>query len=180
MFGGFACLREVAGEWSAEGILNKTDWPLRVVIGITTEAGKAVGSSDGMERSRLTSPFFDAWSRTTVDDFAAGVDAVEARDFERLAAIAESSCLKMHGLMLSSDPGLVYWNAGTVAGIHAVRELRSSGTDVFFTIDAGPQIKAVCLPGAAEQVAGTLATVPGIERTITCGLGDAACVKTAD
>ena len=30
--------------------------------------------------------------------------------------------------------------------IHAVRALRSRGLGVFFTIDAGPQVKVVCLP----------------------------------
>ena len=33
-----------------------------------------------------------------------------------------------------------------------VRRMRAAGVPVFFTIDAGPQVKAVCLPEAIEEV----------------------------
>jgi len=42
---------------------------------------------------------------------------------------------------------------------------------VFFTIDAGPQVKAVCLPEAAGEVARRLAALPGVLRVIPGGLG---------
>jgi diphosphomevalonate decarboxylase len=42
---------------------------------------------------------------------------------------------------------------------------------VFFTIDAGPQVKAVCLPEAVDGVKGALATLPGVQDLIVTGLG---------
>ena len=60
--------------------------------------------------------------------------------------------------------------------MEAVRGLRASGTPVFFTIDAGPQVKAICLPEAAPVVEATLAAIDGVAATTVCGMGAGARV----
>jgi diphosphomevalonate decarboxylase len=45
---------------------------------------------------------------------------------------------------------------------------------VFFTIDAGPQVKAVCEPSAAGAVEAALAATPGVLRTLRTPLGEGA------
>ena len=176
IFGGFASLEEENGHWCARGVLPREAWPLKVVIAITSETAKSVGSTAGMERSKKTSPYYGAWTESTRLDHAAGLSAVSRQDFSRLGSIAESSCLKMHALMLSSQPPLFYWNGATVETIAAVRELQGGGVRVFFTIDAGPQVKAICQENAAGVVAERLASVPGVLRTLVCGLGPGAYV----
>ena len=52
-------------------------------------------------------------------------------------------------------------------------ELRAAGHGTFFTVDAGPQVKAVCLPGAADAVAEALSAVPGVTGLLRAGLGGA-------
>lgn len=168
MFGGFVALDPDAG---ASSVLDRDEWPLEVVIAITSDAVKAVSSTEGMERSRHTSPFYGAWMQSTASDFDGACLAVRRRDFEALAAIAEHSCLKLHALMLSTRPGLLYWNAATIDAIQTVRALRGAGAPVFFTIDAGPQVKAVCLPDGAAMVAARLAELPGVQRVMRVGLG---------
>ena len=76
--------------------------------------------------------------------------------------------------MWGSRPPLIYWNSATVACMEAVRELQSQGVAVFFTIDAGPQLKAVCLPEHAEEVETALSATDGVIETRTCGLGEGA------
>ena len=83
----------------------------------------------------------------------------------------------MHALMLSSQPPLSYWNGATVETIAAARELQGAGVRVFFTIDAGPQVKALCQEDATDVVAERLASVPGVLRTLVCGLGPGAYVN---
>ena len=174
--GGFGVLRDDGEDWTAEELLPADAWPLNVVIGITATRPKAVGSTAGMERSRRTSPFFNAWLASTEADYAAACEAVAERDFPALARVTESSCLKMHGVALASDPGLLYWNGATVTALHCVRELREAGLQVFFTVDAGPQIKAVCVPDAVEVVRARLAELPGVEAVVVSTLGaGAAC-----
>jgi diphosphomevalonate decarboxylase len=104
------------------------------------------------------------------------VQAIAQRDFDKLAATAELSCLKMHSVMLTSVPTLAYWNPATVACMDAVRSLRAAGTAVFFSIDAGPQVKAICLPQHTDTVEQALRQIEGVTQTIRCALGDAARV----
>ena len=174
VFGGFVVLDPDGG---TEPLLQASEWSLTIVVAITSNAAKTVSSTAGMERSRETSPFYHAWTQSTAADFDDACRAVHGRDFEALAEIAEHSCLKLHALMLSTRPGLVYWNAATVDAIHAVRELRSAGTPVLFSIDAGPQVKAVCLPEAAPAVADRLQALPGVKRVVQVGLGPGACIE---
>lgn len=155
----------------AEPLLAGADWPLEVVVAITDTAAKAVDSSAGMRGLEQRSDYYDAWVAHADDDLAAMRAAIATRDFETLGALAEMSCLKLHGLMLSTRPGLIYWNAATVAAMHAVRALRADGLPVYFTIDAGPQLKAVCEPANAAGVAQALQRVPGVLDTRRSALG---------
>jgi diphosphomevalonate decarboxylase len=175
VFGGFVALAGPA--WSATPVLAPDAWPLRVVVAVTASGPKAVASSAGMRRS-MDSPYYPAWVTSTHDDFQSALACIAARDFPALADLAEYSCLKMHGLMLASRPGLIYWNAATTSSLHRIRELRAGGLPVFFTVDAGPQVKAICLPEAAPAVAAALAEVPGVIRILEAGLGAGACVES--
>ena len=174
--GGFGVLRDDGTDWTADELLPADAWPLNIVIGVTSTRPKAVGSTAGMERSRLTSPFYAPWVAATVADYAVARRAVTERDFATLAQVAESSCLKMHAVALAAEPGLLYWHGATVDALHRVRALRAAGLQVFFTVDAGPQVKAVCAAGDAEAVRAGLAELPGIESVVVSGLGaGAAC-----
>lgn len=174
LFPGFATL--TGPQWSAAPLLDANAWPLAVVVAITSTASKAVSSTAGMAASKATSPYFAAWTEQTQADFAVAERAVTAQDFSALATVAEQSCLRMHALMLATQPPLIYWQPATLACINAVRTLQQAGEPVFFTIDAGPQVKAVCLPAAAERVMRALQNVPGVLATHRLGLGDGAAV----
>jgi diphosphomevalonate decarboxylase len=158
----------------AEPVLPLETWPLSVVIAITELGQKSVNSTKGMRGSALTSPFYPAWVDTGNDDLAAMRRAITNRDFEQLGELAEYSCLKLHALMMSTRPALLYWNAATMAAIHAVSELRVSGIPVYFTIDAGPQVKALCPPEHARTVADALGQVAGVLETRISTLGHGA------
>ena len=160
----------------AEPIANSADWPLEVIVAITERAPKTVNSSVGMHGLAERSDYYDAWVSHAENDLAAMREAIGGRDFEALGALAEMSCLKLHGLMLSTRPGLLYWNPATVAAMQAVRALRSEGVPVYFTIDAGPQVKAICEPEHAATVEQALAAVPGVLDTRRSALGPAAYV----
>ena len=149
---------------------------MEIVVAVTSTAAKEVSSTAGMARSRATSPFYEAWTRSAGADFEAACRAVAARDFDALAEVAEHSCLKLHALMLATRPALLYWNEATVAAIATVRGLRAAGTPVFFTVDAGPQVKAVCAPGASAAVRAALENTPGVLRAVASGLGEGARV----
>lgn len=180
IFGGFVEMQPGRRSDGADAVavpLQDADaWPLEVVVAITAAAPKAVSSTDGMEHSRCTSPYYRAWLEQQPAALAGAREAIARRNFEALAEVSEASALAMHAVAMASRPGLVYFNAATVDCIHRVRELRQSGIGVFFTVDAGPQVKAVCQPGDSGEVAAALAELPGVERVIVSRLGPGARV----
>lgn len=173
LFGGFVALDGSR----AEPLCGADEWPVSCVVAVCEEGEKSVSSSDGMTRSRKSSPFYEAWLTIAQRDFESAKHAVRNRDLATLGTIAEANCLAMHAVMQSSRPALLYWNASTVAVMHAIRELRADGTPVYFTIDAGPQVKAVCPPNVVARVAATLADIDGVSRTIESGLGEGARIE---
>lgn len=158
----------------AEPLLAGAAWPLEVVIAVTATGEKEIGSRSGMTRSATTSPYYPAWVAGQPADLATARAAIAARDFAALADVAEHNCLKMHAAAMATQPPLVYWNGATVECLHAVRRLRAGGVPVFFTIDAGPQVKAVCAPGAGSEVEAALRSVPGVLELLRSRLGPGA------
>ncbi|MEO8908397.1 MAG: diphosphomevalonate decarboxylase [Microbacteriaceae bacterium] len=158
----------------AEPLLDAAAWPLAVVVAITDHSAKTVSSGRGMGASSATSPFYGAWVDAAEDDLAGMRSAIAARDFGALGELAEYSCLKLHALMLTTRPALIYWNAATLAAMHAVRQLRADGLPTYFTIDAGPQVKALCNSADAATLASVLAAVPGVAEVRVSALGGGA------
>lgn len=175
IFGGFVEMhagRAADGSDSyAEPVLAAADWPLEVVVAITATGAKAVGSGAGMRQSAESSAYYAAWVESHPADLETARRAVAERDFDALAAVGESSCLKMHAAALAGRPALIYWNGVTVELMHRIRALRARGTPVFFTIDAGPQVKAVCEPAARAEVEAALGAVDGVSDLLVTGLG---------
>lgn len=181
IFGGFVEWhrgeRDDGADSHAEPLAAAEHWPLKVLIAVTDEGPKQTGSTDGMTQTEFTSPYFDAWVDGQEADLGDARAAILARDFEKLADVSEFSCLKMHASAMAARPGVIYWNGATIAAMHAVRALRSRGLPVFFTVDAGPQVKAVCLPEAEAAVRETLTEIPGVTRVLGSGLGPGVEVK---
>jgi diphosphomevalonate decarboxylase len=166
LFGGFAemkpGLRPDGADAHAIPVAGPDHWDLRCLVALTARGEKKVGSTEGMQRTQATSPFFHPWLATMDDDLAAARQAIEDRNFGSLAAVAERSCLRMHATAIGADPGILYWNATTTALIHAVRDARDSGLPCFFSIDAGPHVKVFCPASSANEVETMLRETEGV------------------
>jgi len=140
----------------ARSIATAGDWDLRMVVAVVDDGPKGVGSTEGMTRSRDTSPLYQAWVAGAQAMVDAAEDAVARRDLEALGTLMERSTFAMHGTMHSATPPLIYWRGGTVDLLHRVFELRADGISAWATMDAGPQVKVLCTPDEAERVAAAL------------------------
>ena len=158
-------------------LLSPNDWPLRVVIAITDKKEKAISSSKAMKLSADTSPFYSSWVEDQNDDIKEANSFITKKDFEGLASISEHNCMKMHSIMWTTRPSIVYWNATTIDCMQAIRDLQRNGESVFFTIDAGPQIKAICLPENEEKIAKKLNEIKGVQSIMTSGLGSGPIIE---
>lgn len=180
LLGGFVLLRNQGETTVCAEVAAPTDWDLSVVVAVTATGAKAIGSRDGMARSERTSPFYESWIRTHPADLEAGLAAVRGRAFDMLAEVAEHNCLKMHSVMMTTRPPLWYWSPATLACMLRVRDLRAAGVPVFFTVDAGPQVKAICTTVAADTVVAALGEVAGVVQVIRSPLGAGARVLERD
>jgi diphosphomevalonate decarboxylase len=184
IFGGFA---EMAPGARADGsdavaapVPGGDTWTdARLVVAVTSVTPKAIGSTAAMERTARTSPYYAAWIASVDGDLAEARAGVAARDLPRLGAVAERSALRMHASAMAADPGILYWTPATLAALQTVRDLRASGVEAFFTIDAGPHVKVLCGAAYAQTVAEALLRTPGVLRTVVASPGRGAQVVEA-
>ena len=180
LYGGFVELCNEGDGIAVRTILEGDAWPLCIVAAVTSGAPKPVSSGEAMELSRRSSPFYSRWIEEQDMDLSTARDAITVRDFGKLASIAEHNCLKMHSVMWASRPPVVYWNAATLACLESVRELQAGGVAAFFTIDAGPQVKVICLPGDQPRVVDALSNTGGVENVLASGIGAGAALVNRD
>lgn len=174
LFGGYVELGARAE--SAEPVLDGAAFPLRMLIAVTARGPKSVGSTEGMQRTRDTSPYYAGWLAAAPEVFERAKRAVLGHDLQALGAAMEESALMMHASMLAARPAIVYFAPATLGAMAAVRALRQSGTLAYFTMDAGPHVKVLTGPSDEAAVTAALVAVPGVERVIPCGPGDGARV----
>lgn len=146
-------------------------WPLGVVVAITEEGRKRLGSREGMARAAKDSPFFPAWLQSHDADLEEIRQGIQDRDLRQVGQAAEHNCLKMHAVSMAARPSILYWTPATVAVIQRVIELRQEGIGAYFTIDAGPQVKVLCLPEQRAAVAEEIGRVPGVRRVLLSAPG---------
>ena len=77
----------------------------------------------------------------------------------------------MHGVMMTSRPSLLYWQPATVAVLRAIRAWRGEGLEVYFTMDAGPNVHCLCQPGNAAEVERRLRNLDGVLDVLVSGPG---------
>ncbi len=180
IFGGFVEMK--AGERSdgsdavAIQLADEHHWDIKIIVIITSETDKTVSSTNGMTLTAKTSPFYEQWVFSSQNDLNKMRHAISHRNFSELGEIAEFSCLKMHAVALSANPGIIYWNPTTIKCIELIRKIRQEGIPVYFTIDAGPQVKVICLPQYLESIKLELSKIDGIKKIITTSLGSGAII----
>ncbi len=136
-------------------------WPaLRIGILEVSKARKKTGSTSGMNRTVETSELYESWPAQAECDFDELRTAIAAQDFPMLGKTAENNALAMHATMLAAWPPLCYWKPQTVALMQKVWQARENGLELYFTIDAGPNLKLLFLN---ENQAAVKALFPNVQ-----------------
>lgn len=113
---------------------------------------KQISSTVAMQRTLSTSSFYSLWPQKVAQDIATIHSAIKAKDFLSLGQCAESNALAMHATMLTSWPPISYATPETMAEMHHIWHLRSEGLPLFFTQDAGPNLKLLFLESIEDVV----------------------------
>jgi len=118
---------------------------LRVGILVVSKVRKKVGSTEGMNRTRETSELYGSWPQQAACDYDELRTAISAEDFPMLGKTAENNALAMHATMMAAWPPLCYWKPLSVSLMHKVWAVREKGMELYFTMDAGPNLKLLFL-----------------------------------
>jgi len=119
-----------------------TRWSeLRIGLVKVATGAKKVDSRAGMQRTVETAHLYQSWPLQAAADLQRLHQAIEQHDFAMLGATAEQNALSMHATMIASWPPLLYWQPESVAAMQKVWALREQGLEVYFTMDAGPNLK---------------------------------------
>ncbi|MCA9628548.1 MAG: diphosphomevalonate decarboxylase [Myxococcales bacterium] len=169
VFGGWVEL--ALGSESAVPVAPASHLDIEMLVAVTRRGPKPIGSTEAMQHTLQTSPYYPAWVESAPAVFDRGKTALLAKDLAGLGRAMEHSTLLMHASMIAADPGVIYLAPASIALMDRVRALRESGSDAYFTLDAGPHVKVLTPASEAERVAAALAEVPGVLEVLRCKPG---------
>jgi len=174
---GSAC-RSVPGgfvEWLADGcnkdsgavsIASSEHWDLRDCIALISQEHKLTGSTEGHALA-YTSPLQEVRVEKAPQRLDECRRAILERNFAAFAEITELDSNLMHAVMMTSTPQLIYWEPATIAVMKAIQNWRQEGLAVCYTIDAGPNVHAICEAKDQEQVESRLRQIAGVKDILT-------------
>jgi len=150
---------------------EQVDWSIAMVALVLDPRHKKVSSTQGMQSSVTTSPYYPAWKTVVADDLTAIKPAILAQDFTTTGEILEANAMRMHALTLSANPPFSYFNGESLAAMQTVRDLRASGVSCYYTLDAGPNVKVFCQEADLPAVTTRLAAQFGADQVIVAHPG---------
>lgn len=106
---------------------------------------KPIGSTQGMQQTVNQCDLYRAWPQKAEQDFNTIQQAIASHDFTLLGTTAENNALSMHATMLATWPPICYFQPESIQAMHQIWQLRKQGIEVYFTMDAGPNLKLLFL-----------------------------------
>jgi diphosphomevalonate decarboxylase len=151
--------------WKREGTIASVPFPFDDVIMafmVVTKKDKTIGSTAAMKLSVETSPLFHDWVHQSLSDRDVFLDALAKNDFQKIGRIAEANAQGMHRVCETSDPPVRYLNDISRRLIQGVRDARDLGMEVYWTADAGPNIKVMMRKKDKERFITHMKTITDI------------------
>ena len=127
---------------------------LAMIVLVLNENKKEISSRNGMELCAKTSTYFDEWVKQSEIDFINMKKYLAENDFEKVGTLTEENALRMHKTTETANPPFTYFNEKTYEAMDFVKNLRNNGEKCYFTMDAGPNVKVLCLEEDLEKLAG--------------------------
>jgi len=156
-------------------VCDKDYWPeFRIIAGVLNEEEKKTKSRPGMKQSVQTCPFYKVWVENSEKQAKQIKKFILEKKFTKLGELAENNALMLHSVMFNTILPIVYFSEKTVEMIKAVRKWRASGLECYFTIDAGPQVKIICLEKDIPEIKRKLKGIKAIKKIYICKPGDGA------
>ena len=157
----------------AFSIAGPEHWNLVDCIAIVSAEHKKTGSTEGHAVAHTSS-----LQTARVEDSPRRLEicrqAILERDFDTFASIVELDSDMMHAVMMTSTPALHYWKPASLEVMSCVRDWRTEGMQVCYTVDAGPNVHVICPEAESEVVEKRLREIRGVQNVLVARVGGAA------
>lgn len=130
-----------------------TDLKLGMIMLVLSDQKKPISSREGMKRAATTSSYFQEWIAQSERDYHQMLDYLKANDFDKVGQLTEENALRMHETNHQAQPAFSYLTEKTREAMDLVTKLRADGEKCYFTMDAGPNVKVLCLEKDLERLA---------------------------
>ena len=130
----------------------ETDLKLAMIMLVLEDQKKPISSRDGMKLCVETSTTFDEWIRQSEQDYKDMLVYLKENDFEKVGVLTEKNALAMHATTKTANPPFSYLTDASYEAMDFVRQLREQGESCYFTMDAGPNVKVLCLEKDLEHL----------------------------
>ena len=130
----------------------KTDLKLAMIMLILNEEKKIISSREGMKLCGETSTIFNKWVKNSEIEYEEMKKALAENNFEKVGELTEKNALAMHETTLYANPPFSYLTDKSREAMEFVKKLRKSGEKCYFTMDAGPNVKVLCLEKDFEKL----------------------------
>ena len=130
----------------------KTDLKLAMIMLVLEDQKKPISSRDGMKLCVETSTTFDEWIRQSEQDYKDMLVYLKENDFKKVGELTEKNALAMHATTKTATPSFSYLTDASYEAMDFVRQLRKQGEACYFTMDAGPNVKVLCLEKDLEHL----------------------------
>lgn len=125
---------------------------LSMIALIVSEEKKKISSRKAMQICKETSPLIEKWKCENEKYFKLAKSALEENDFSTLGELMEKSTNLMHNTMMTSTPSFTYLNETSHKLISCIKNMRNLGYRVYYTLDAGPNVKVLYLKEDEDKV----------------------------
>jgi len=122
------------------------------IILIVSSKEKTVSSTSGHGFMK-DHPFREGRILQANGNMSTLIEAISNDNFQLLGTIAENEALSLHALLMTSSPNGLLLKPNTLNIIEAIKSFREkTGLDLFFTIDAGPNVHLIYFEDQRELV----------------------------
>ncbi|MFS1663556.1 diphosphomevalonate decarboxylase [Streptococcus sp. zg-JUN1979] len=134
----------------------KTDLKLAMIMLILNDDKKDVSSREGMKRCKETSRNFSDWVEQSKADYQEMLIHLANNDFAKVGELTERNALLMHSTTREANPAFSYLTEASYQAMDTIKAIRQDGIACYFTMDAGPNVKVLCLEEDVERLAALL------------------------
>jgi len=125
---------------------------LRDIILIVSSKEKTVSSTSG-HALMSEHPYREGRISQANSNLSKMANAIRNDNYQLIGTIAENEALSLHALLMTSSPDGLLLKPNTLYIIEAIKGFREqTGLDLFFTIDAGPNVHLIYYEDQRDQV----------------------------